>query len=186
MDLTPPRRRMFATNIFVTSACSVQSVTSRLRRITSWHMFVTGNVSFNAYACYEVHFVAKFIWSRTYVPKSSRHEVTFSPKDSDRPFSTGHFFDGHFKPITLLRTQPMINIDWTFTVKALPWLHRPLSIIYRPYWATDDSLAISRSNKVKQRPLWLLDRSLLYVAVTIFYSSRRSFHIIWSLWRQFQ
>ena len=40
-------------------------------------MFVTVNVSFNAYACHEVHFVAKFIWSRTYVPKSSRHEVTF-------------------------------------------------------------------------------------------------------------
>ena len=68
---------MFATNRFVTSACSGQFVTSRLRNITSWHMFVTVNVSFNAYACHEVHFVAKFIWSRTYVPKSSRHEVTF-------------------------------------------------------------------------------------------------------------
>ena len=54
-----------------------KSVTSRLRSITSWHMFVTVNVSFNAYACHEVHFVAKFIQSRTYVPKSSRHEVTF-------------------------------------------------------------------------------------------------------------
>ena len=71
------RRRMFATNRFVTSACSGQSVTSRLRSITSLHMFVTINVSFNAYACHEVHIVAKFIWSRTYVPKSSRHEVTF-------------------------------------------------------------------------------------------------------------
>ena len=40
-------------------------------------MSVTVNVSFNAYACHEVHFVAKFTWSRTYVPKSSRHEVTF-------------------------------------------------------------------------------------------------------------
>ena len=39
-------------------------------------MFVTVNVSFNTYACHEVHFVAKLIWSRTYVPKSSRHEVT--------------------------------------------------------------------------------------------------------------
>ena len=42
-------------------------------------MFVTVNVSFNAYACHKVHFVAKFIWSRTFVPKSSRHEVTFHP-----------------------------------------------------------------------------------------------------------
>ena len=42
------RRRMFATNRFVTSACSGQSVTSRLRSISSWHMFVTVNVSFNA------------------------------------------------------------------------------------------------------------------------------------------
>jgi len=50
---------------------------SRLRSITSWYMFVTVNVSFNAYACHKVHFVAKFIWSRTYIPKSSRHEVTF-------------------------------------------------------------------------------------------------------------
>ena len=73
------RRRMFATNRFVTSACSGQSVTSRLRSITSWHMFVTVNVSFNAYACHEVHFVAKFIWPWTYVPKSSRHEVNFHP-----------------------------------------------------------------------------------------------------------
>ena len=40
-------------------------------------MFVTVNVSFNAYACHEVHFVAKFMKSQTYVPKSSRHEVTF-------------------------------------------------------------------------------------------------------------
>ena len=40
-------------------------------------MFVTVNVSFNAYACHEVHFVAKFMQSRTYVPKSSRHKVTF-------------------------------------------------------------------------------------------------------------
>ena len=70
------RRRMFATNRFVTSACSGQSVTSRLRSITSWHMFVTVNVSFDVYACHEVHFVAKFIWSRTYIPKSSRREVT--------------------------------------------------------------------------------------------------------------
>ena len=69
------RRRMFVTNRFVTS--SGQSVTSRLRSITSWHMFVTVNVSFNAYACHEVHFAAKFIWSRTYVPKSSCCEVTF-------------------------------------------------------------------------------------------------------------
>ena len=43
-------------------------------------MFVTVNVSFNAYACHEVHFVAKFIWSRTYVTKSSRPEVTFHLK----------------------------------------------------------------------------------------------------------
>ena len=68
---------MFATNRFVTSGCSGQSLTSRLRSITSWHMFVTVNVSFNAYACHEVHFVAKFMQSRTYVLKSSRHEVTF-------------------------------------------------------------------------------------------------------------
>ena len=47
---------MFATNIFVTSACSGQSVTSRLRNLTSGHMFVTVNVSFNAYACHEVIF----------------------------------------------------------------------------------------------------------------------------------
>ena len=40
-------------------------------------MFVTINVSIDAYACHEVHFVAKFIWSRTYVPESNRHEVTF-------------------------------------------------------------------------------------------------------------
>ena len=60
-----PRRRMFATNRFVTSACSGQSVTSRLRRITSWHMFVMVNLSFHAYACHEVHFVAKFMQSRT-------------------------------------------------------------------------------------------------------------------------
>ena len=72
-----PRRQMFATNRFVTRACSWQPVTSRLRSITSWHMFVTVNVSFNAHACHEVHFVAKFMQSRTYVPKSSRHEVTF-------------------------------------------------------------------------------------------------------------
>ena len=49
---------------------------------TSKYNFVTylrdGHfVSFNAYAYHEVHFVAKFIWSRTKVPKSSRHEVTF-------------------------------------------------------------------------------------------------------------
>ena len=67
-------------NRFVTNTCSEQSVTSRLWSITSWHMFVTVNVSFNAHACHEVHFVAKFIWSRTYVPKSSRHEVTFHPQ----------------------------------------------------------------------------------------------------------
>ena len=71
------RRRMFGTNWFVTNAYSGQSVTSRRRNITSWHIFVTVNVSFNSYACHEVHFVAKFIWSRTKVPKSSRHEVTF-------------------------------------------------------------------------------------------------------------
>ena len=56
-------------------------------------MFVTINVSFNAYACHEVHFVANFIWSRTYVPKSSRHEVTFHPMnqasvDGFRPSTT--------------------------------------------------------------------------------------------------
>jgi len=79
------RCRIFVTNRFVTSACSGQSVTSRLRSITSWHMFVTVNVSFNAYACHEVHFVAKFIWSRTYVPKSSRREVTFHPPTSLSP-----------------------------------------------------------------------------------------------------
>ena len=48
-------------------------------------MFVTVDVSFNAYACHEVHchevhFVAKFIWSQTYVPKSSR--VSYVPKSS--------------------------------------------------------------------------------------------------------
>ena len=32
-------------------------------------MFLTVNVSYNAYGCHNVHFVAKFIWSRTYVPK---------------------------------------------------------------------------------------------------------------------
>ena len=47
---------------------------------TSKYNFVTINVSFNAYACGEVHFVANFILSRTYVPKSSRHEVTFHLK----------------------------------------------------------------------------------------------------------
>ena len=31
-------------------------------------MFATVNVSFNAYACHEVHFVAKFMQSRTHVP----------------------------------------------------------------------------------------------------------------------
>ena len=45
------RRRMFATNRFVTSACSGQYVTSRLRSITSWHMFVTINVSVNTCLC---------------------------------------------------------------------------------------------------------------------------------------
>ena len=55
------RRRMFATNRFVTSACSVQYATLRLRSITSWHMFVTVNVSLNTYACHEVHFDAKFM-----------------------------------------------------------------------------------------------------------------------------
>ena len=52
-------------------------------------MFVTGNVSFNAYACHDVHFVAKFIWSRTYVPKSSRHEATFHLDDT---LQSTHFF----------------------------------------------------------------------------------------------
>ena len=42
-------------------------------------MFVTVKVSFNEYACHEVRFVAKFIWSQTYVSKSSRHEVNFRP-----------------------------------------------------------------------------------------------------------
>ena len=42
---------------------------------------LTVNLSFIAYACHEVYFVAKFIWSRTYVPKSSRHEVTFHHKE---------------------------------------------------------------------------------------------------------
>ena len=63
LNLENLRRRMFATNRFVTSACSGQSVTSRLRSITSWHMFVT-----------------VYVWSRTYFPKSSRHEVTFHRK----------------------------------------------------------------------------------------------------------
>ena len=39
----------------------------------SWHMFVTVQLSFNAYACHEVHFV----------PKSSRHEVTFHPRRNE-------------------------------------------------------------------------------------------------------
>ena len=47
-------------------------------------MFVTVNVSFNTYACHEVHFVANFSWARTYVPKSSRHEVTFHPNFNGR------------------------------------------------------------------------------------------------------
>ena len=77
------RRRMFATNRFVTSACSGQSVTSRLWSITSWHFFVNVNVFFHAYDCHEVHIVAKFKQSRTYVPKSSRKiSVYFFLKNS--------------------------------------------------------------------------------------------------------
>ena len=72
------RRRMFATNRFVTSACSGQFVTSRLRSITSWHMFVTVNVSFNTHACDEVHFVAKFMQSRT-CPEVKSSRSYFSP-----------------------------------------------------------------------------------------------------------
>ena len=98
VDLGNSRRRMFATNRFVTSACSRQSVTSRLRSITSWHMFVTVNVSLNAYACRLVHFVANFIQSRTYVPKSSRHEVTFHLKypiglsNPEKPLTTVFYY----------------------------------------------------------------------------------------------
>ena len=52
---------MFATNSFVTM------VDQRMFG-TICNFFVC----FNAYACHEVRFVAKFIWSRTYFPKSSR------------------------------------------------------------------------------------------------------------------
>ena len=54
-----------------------KNFSNRDQRQRSLNVFVTVNVSFNAYACHEVHFVAKFIWSRIYIPKSSRHEVTF-------------------------------------------------------------------------------------------------------------
>ena len=68
---------MFATKMFVTTACSWQTLSSRLRMMTSWHIFVKISTSSNAYNCHEVHFVTKVIWSRTYVPKLSHHEVTF-------------------------------------------------------------------------------------------------------------
>ena len=88
-------------------------------------MFVTVNVSFNAYACHEVHFVAQFIWSRTYVPKSSRHEVTFHLKkkpsfQNDRYFA--FFYNGLFwlAKLTVIHDHKTVILpEWSLTMPKI-------------------------------------------------------------------
>ena len=56
------------------------------RRMFATNMFMTANLSFNVLVCHELHFrremnprVPKWFWLRSYVPNLSRHEVTFHP-----------------------------------------------------------------------------------------------------------